>query len=114
MRGSHIVQCPYHVLRVSKIQQHLNAMGIFVIVFAKQILPYLRHRSTALQNPQNKQLVGRTRHSLVKALPIIIQTVSYVNAGGSAIVHRQFSLSISMRKEKHRVGMFFLVSYRLH
>lgn len=59
MRGSHIVQCPHHVLRVSKIQQHLNAMGIFVIVFAKRILPYLRHRSTALQNPQNKH---KNRH----------------------------------------------------
>lgn len=77
-RRSHCVQCPHHIPRVSKIQQHLNAMGIFTVVFAKQILPYLKQRSTALQNCQREPLVGRTCHSLMKSLPIVIQTASSV------------------------------------
>ena len=59
---------------------------------------------------QGKQPVWSTCDS-PKSLPIIIQTASYANAGGSATVHRLFPLSISRRKWLQAKSKFVFPSF---
>ena len=54
-RCQHLVRGPHHTARVSEVQRHTKPRGVFIVVFAKQTLPYLKskgrkHRLTPSAN----------------------------------------------------------------